>query len=46
MFLQVDPHLMTLATLTGHCVLAYGEAYTAIMDNGPDADAESRGGGG
>lgn len=25
---------MTIATLTGHCVLAYGEAYTAIIDNG------------
>merc|ERR1719370_2752896 len=32
---EVNPHLMTIATLTGHCVLAYGEAYTAIADNGP-----------
>merc|ERR1711970_369422 len=32
---EVNPHLMTIATLTGHCVLAYGEAYTAVMDNGP-----------
>lgn len=32
--LQVNPYLMTIATLTGHCVLAYGEAYTAIIDNG------------
>ncbi|XP_076048476.1 dipeptidase B [Oratosquilla oratoria] len=32
---QVDPYIMTIATLTGHCVLAVGEAYSAIMDNGP-----------
>lgn len=32
---QVNPYLMTIATLTGHCVLAYGEHYSAIMDNGP-----------
>ncbi|XP_071532869.1 putative aminopeptidase W07G4.4 isoform X2 [Panulirus ornatus] len=32
---EVNPYLMTIATLTGHCVLAYGEAYTAVMDNGP-----------
>ncbi|KAK8751177.1 hypothetical protein OTU49_013277, partial [Cherax quadricarinatus] len=32
---EVNPYLMTIATLTGHCVLAHGEAYTAIMDNGP-----------
>lgn len=32
---QVDPHLFTVATLTGHAVLAVGEPYTAIMDNGP-----------
>lgn len=32
---EVDPHIMTIATLTGHCVLAYGEAYSAVMDNGP-----------
>ena len=31
---EVNPHLMTLATLTGHAVLAVGK-YTAIMDNGP-----------
>ena len=35
LILQVDPHLMTIATLTGHCVLAYGESYSSIMDNGP-----------
>jgi len=29
-----DPHLMTIATLTGHAVLAMGD-YSIIMDNGP-----------
>ncbi|KAK3886530.1 hypothetical protein Pcinc_009326 [Petrolisthes cinctipes] len=32
---EVNPHLMTIATLTGHVCLAYGEEYSAIMDNGP-----------
>ncbi|KAF2363689.1 Peptidase M17 leucyl aminopeptidase C-terminal [Trinorchestia longiramus] len=32
---QPDPHLFTVATLTGHCCLAMGDGYTAIMDNGP-----------
>lgn len=26
---------MTIATLTGHACLAYGDEYTAILDNGP-----------
>ncbi len=30
---EVNPHLMTIATLTGHVVLAYG-GYSAVMDNG------------
>ncbi|KAK5964825.1 putative aminopeptidase [Trichostrongylus colubriformis] len=30
----VNPHLMTIATLTGHEVLTYGY-YAALMDNGP-----------
>jgi len=29
-----DPHLMTVATLTGHACLAMGD-YSIIMDNGP-----------
>ncbi|CAH8628750.1 unnamed protein product [Dicrocoelium dendriticum] len=34
--LQVhNPHLITIATLTGHAVLTYGPEYTAIMCNGP-----------
>ena len=28
-----DPHLYTVATLTGHAVIAYGEGYTAVLDN-------------
>ena len=31
---------MTIATLTGHCCLAYGDNYTAIMENGPSYDSK------
>jgi leucyl aminopeptidase len=31
---EVNPHLFTFATLTGHACLAVGN-YTAVMDNGP-----------
>ena len=31
---ETNPHLMTIATLTGHAVLALGP-YTGIIDNGP-----------
>ena len=31
-----DPHLLTIATLTGHAARTYG-GYSAIMDNGPAA---------
>ncbi|GLG98710.1 Uncharacterized protein GBIM_05312 [Gryllus bimaculatus] len=31
----VNPHLMTIATLTGHAVLSVGSGYTILMDNGP-----------
>ncbi len=31
---ETNPHLMTIATLTGHAALANGP-YTAVMDNGP-----------
>lgn len=31
---EVNPHMMTVATLTGHACLAMGP-YTAVMDNGP-----------
>lgn len=30
---ETNPHIMTMATLTGHAVLAVGH-YTAVMDNG------------
>lgn len=30
-----NPQIFTIATLTGHAVLAMGPDYTAIMDNGP-----------
>lgn len=32
---SVNPHLMTIATLTGHACLTVGEGYAIIMDNGP-----------
>ncbi|XP_063240194.1 putative aminopeptidase W07G4.4 isoform X2 [Bacillus rossius redtenbacheri] len=31
----VNPHLMTIATLTGHAIRAVGRGYTIAMDNGP-----------
>ena len=31
---EKNPHLFTIATLTGHAVLAVGP-YSAVMDNGP-----------
>jgi len=30
----VDPHIMTIATLTGHAALTVGPGYTISMDNG------------
>lgn len=32
---ETNPHLFTMATLTGHVIRAYGTEYTAAMDNGP-----------
>lgn len=32
---EVNPHLFTIATLTGHVIRAYGPDYTAILCNGP-----------
>ncbi|XP_028391016.1 putative aminopeptidase W07G4.4 [Dendronephthya gigantea] len=32
---QVNPHIYTFATLTGHCIRTYGEHYSGIMENGP-----------
>jgi len=31
---EVNPHLFTIATLTGHAVLAMGEGYSVVLDNG------------
>lgn len=31
----VNPHLMTIATLTGHAIIAVGTKYTIVMENGP-----------
>jgi len=32
---EVNPHLYTIATLTGHAVIAVGKGYSIAMDNGP-----------
>lgn len=32
---SINPHLMTIATLTGHACLAVGDGYSIAMDNGP-----------
>ncbi|CAB4022915.1 aminopeptidase [Paramuricea clavata] len=32
---QPDPHIYTIATLTGHCIRTYGTHYSGIMENGP-----------
>ncbi|XP_038070645.1 putative aminopeptidase W07G4.4 [Patiria miniata] len=32
---EVNPHLFTIATLTGHAIRAMGPKYTIILDNGP-----------
>ncbi|CAF1065602.1 unnamed protein product [Adineta ricciae] len=37
---EVNPHLFTMATLTGHVIRAYGSNYTAALDNGPARSAE------
>lgn len=36
---EVNPYLMTVATLTGHAVLACGDGYTSVLDNGPARQA-------
>ena len=42
MLLCPDPQIMTIATLTGHAVLAVGP-YSSIMDNGPAKAAGTAG---
>ncbi|XP_033633240.1 putative aminopeptidase W07G4.4 [Asterias rubens] len=32
---ETNPHLFTIATLTGHAIRAMGPAYTIVLDNGP-----------
>ncbi|XP_057308334.1 putative aminopeptidase W07G4.4 isoform X2 [Hydractinia symbiolongicarpus] len=32
---EVKPHLFTIATLTGHAIIAMGDAYSIVLDNGP-----------
>lgn len=32
---EVNPHLMTIATLTGHSIIAVGDKYSIFLDNGP-----------
>lgn len=32
---NANAHLYTIATLTGHAVLAVGEPYSITLDNGP-----------
>ncbi|XP_013394128.1 putative aminopeptidase W07G4.4 [Lingula anatina] len=32
---EVNPHLFTIATLTGHAIRAMGPNYSIILDNGP-----------
>ncbi|KAM9858501.1 putative aminopeptidase W07G4.4 [Aulostomus maculatus] len=32
---EISPHLVTIATLTGHAIRAMGPNYSIIMDNGP-----------
>ena len=31
----LPPQLFTIATLTGHAVVAFGDGYSAVMENGP-----------
>jgi len=38
---EVNPHLFTIATLTGHAVVAVGPEYTCIMDNGPAEETDT-----
>jgi len=35
----INPHLLTIATLTGHAVLTVGTGYSIVMDNGPARNA-------
>eukprot|EP00118_Oscarella_pearsei_P024938 m.307155 g.307155 ORF g.307155 m.307155 type:complete len:528 (+) comp41963_c0_seq1:90-1673(+) len=37
----VSPHILTIATLTGHAIRAMGPNYSIILDNGPAAAANT-----
>jgi len=36
---EVNPHIFTWATLTGHVIVAHGDKYSAVMGNGPAVQA-------
>ena len=36
---EVNPYIMTVATLTGHACLACGDGYASVLDNGPAKQA-------
>lgn len=38
---EVNPHLYTVATLTGHACLAVGDGYSIVVDNGPARQDEN-----
>lgn len=38
---EVNPQLYTIATLTGHAIIAMGFGYTIAMDNGPAFDMKN-----
>ncbi|KAK2572406.1 putative aminopeptidase W07G4.4 [Acropora cervicornis] len=37
---KVPAHIVTIATLTGHAILAMGPAYSIVLDNGPAAQTK------
>ncbi|EDO37116.1 predicted protein [Nematostella vectensis] len=38
---KTNPHIFTIATLTGHAIRAMGPNYSIVMDNGPAAEKKS-----
>nr|CAD7197728.1 unnamed protein product [Timema douglasi] len=38
---SVNPHLLTIATLTGHAVLTVGSGFSILMDNGPAREVDN-----
>ena len=37
---EANPHIFTVATLTGHVIRAYGDQYAAVCENGPARQAK------